>query len=394
MTRFALVLSFLAVACGDDGGTIPDPNPTLTGTCDPNTVAISSFDRIDEALTNGLIDLETSIEMKAFAEFNDPRLTAECRGDDTAVFESDSLDLISENWDVLSPNARAILGPFTWPPAYVGSWASPAPRAKRTLEFCDFPDIDPNWAFIPIAGGSFKVWFDPRKPNGGSQAMLVLSALENDIAPKDAGIGMKAPLDDAANTGCNGGDGRLDVFLVSMATYGKTASDFGETKPVMKGAGQQRPTFILLSDSKTDVEIKHAVAHEYFHTIQWAYPLAGTGLRESYDWLKDATAEWNADWVYPTDKQSKIKLPSYLNTVDHTSLDDHADPLHIYGSYIFFKFLGKMDPTLIRTIWRPQKWRWTNVSPSIRPSRVVSRNSGRHSRSCCGTTIRSRPKRT
>ena len=352
-SRFALLLCGLVAACGDDGGAGPGPGSgTITGTCDPASTATTSFDRIDEALANGLLDLETSIEMKAFAEFSDTRLTAECRGDDTDVFEADSLDLISENWDTLSPDARAILGPFTWPPVYVGSWASPAPRAKRTLELCDFPELDPNWDFLPIAGGSFKVWYNSLVPGSGAKAMTVLSALENDIAPKDASIGMKTPLDDTANTGCNGGDGRLDVFLVSMATYGKTASDFGETKPVMKGAAQQRPTYILLNNTKSDTELKHSAAHEYFHAIQWAYPLAGAGLRESYDWLKDATAEWNADWIYPTDGQSQIKSPSYTTKVDVTSLDQHGESNHVLGTYLFFKFLSKTyDPTLIRQIW-------------------------------------------
>src|SRR5450631_1456584 len=350
-SRFALLFCALVAACGDDGGTGTGPGSGTTGTCDPASTATTSFARIDEALANGLIDLETSIEMKVFAEFGDARLTAECRGDDTDVFEANSLDLVSENWDTLSPDARAILGPFTWPPVYVGSWASPAPRAKRTLEFCDFPAIDPNWASMPIAGGSFKVWYDTRVAGSGTTAMTVLSALENDIAPKDSGIGMKTPLDDTANTGCNGGDGRLDVFLVSMATVGLTGSDFGETKPTMKGAGQQRPTFILLNNAKSATELKHAAAHEYFHAIQWAYPLAGAGLRESYDWLKDGTAEWNADFIYPNDGLSQKKSPDYTLKVDVTSLDQRV-PAHEYGTYVFFEFLSKtIDPTLIRTIW-------------------------------------------
>lgn len=322
----------------------------ITGTCDPASTATTSFDKIDEALANGLLDLETSIEMKAFAEFNDPRLTSECRGDDSDVFEGESLGLISENWDALSDNARAILGPFTWPPVYVGSWASPAPRAKRGLKFCDFPDVDPNWAFLPISGGSFKVWYDQRGTDAGKKAQTVLHALENEIVPMDTSIGMKAPLDDASNAGCNGGDGRLDVFLVDMATHGVTADDLGETKTTMTGGKQQRPTFILLNVELSEKELKHTVAHEYFHAIQWAYPLAGSGLRQSYRWLLDATAEWNADWIY-ADDLSKERAPSYVSRTFESL--DLKEKHHIYGSYLFFRFLTQStgDPSLIRRIW-------------------------------------------
>lgn len=203
----------------------------------------SSFENIDAALKSGAIDEETAIKYKMFATFKDARLPAEYRGDDSNVTESDAFELVYARWSSFSDATKETLEPFLVPPAYRGSFASPSAGAKASfakpqgisVPICRQPTVDPNWAAKPAAsaGGRVKVWYDTRVADANTQATMLLNEFETKIWPTLVdSVGMRAPLSDGTLAGCNGGDGRLDIYLVDMATHGQVATDLGETFPV------------------------------------------------------------------------------------------------------------------------------------------------------------------
>lgn len=366
MTRLALVFCLLTAACGDDGGGGGPGSGTITGTCDPGMIAGSSFERITAALDAGLIDSETALELKVFAQFQDARLPAECVGDDSDVSESDAIDQIYASWETLSPAAQEILEPFLAPPAYVGSWASPAPKAKARPAViapqspCDRPTLDENWASRPLDDqGYVKVWYDKRFPGQETLAQTVADAVNKDIWDKlttgAGGLGMIPPLSDATSLGCTGGDARLDIYLGSMSGFGQAFDSKGATKAVTY-ALKAHSVFLMLNRNLGEKALIASTTHELMHACQWAYSVAGFSLPGSYPWLKEATAQWAIDFVYPTlvDNYEQKKAPPYLMAPD-VSLDKtnaSGDDNHAYGSYLFFQFLAhREDPHLVSAIW-------------------------------------------
>ncbi len=324
---------------------------------------LNSFELIDKALAAAQLTPEMAVEYKVFALFKDPRLPAAYKGDDRDVLESDTFDHIYDVWASLSPAAQQIIEPFLMPPAYVGSWASPASAASPaeaatrgiSLRTCNQPTLDPNWASKPATStGSFKVWYDTRVAGQVTLASTVLAAAEDVVRPALVdGLHMRAPLSDAANAGCNGGDGRLDIYLVDMASYGQTAGDYGANLPV-DYAWKYRPVFLLLDHNLSDKNIKGTLAHEFMHASQWAYPVAGIKLAYSYPWLKEATAQWAIDYVYPTlvDNFEQKKVQAYMDRPDAPLNTQTLRSGHVYGSYLFFQFLAKtLTPSVIKDIW-------------------------------------------
>lgn len=323
----------------------------------------SSFDLIEEAAASFQIDRETKVRYKAFALFQDPRLPAQYRGNDTEVLETDVFDEILETWAATSPAGKAILEPFLVPPAYVGSWASPAPAAaaapgvpfEGSDPICDQPMFDPNWAAKPATtGGRVKVWYDTRVAGENTRAQTLQAALENEAWPRliDT-LGMRAPLSDGLIAGCNGGDGRLDVYLTHMATKGQKANDYGANRPI-DHSFKYRPVYLLINHNLPDNELKGTGAHELFHASQWAYPLAGN-LRFSYQWLKEATAHWAVDYVYPLEVmnfEQKWAKYYFQSPEEQLDLQGEGKANRVYGSYLFFQFIARTtSPSIIKNIW-------------------------------------------
>jgi hypothetical protein len=215
---------------------------SLTVTAAMSVAGPSSFAKIDAAFRSGALDEASALLYRMFATFRDPRLPAEYQGDDSTELETDAFDLVYSRWSALSDAAKEALEPFLVPPIYVGSSASPPMTAAHgkfrpqglTLPICQRQTIDPKWAAKPDgSGGRVKVWYHAHITDHDKMAEMLVNELETKIWPTliDA-LGMKAPLSDGAMGGCNGGDGRLDFYLVDMATSGQTATALGETLPV------------------------------------------------------------------------------------------------------------------------------------------------------------------
>lgn len=353
------------------------------------TASQSSLDLIDAALARGDIDLDTATTYKVYATFGDTRLPATYRGDGALLAGSTVIDDLKANWAALSDATKETLVPFLVPPAYQGSWTSlptAAPDVPRTgparsprafasrvrplgalddllNRICNQPVIDPNWAFkAALNGGHFKVWYDTRAAGTASKAALALTALEDTIWRTVLGTGMKTPLPDGDSL-CNGGDERLDVFIVAgLNVRGTTASDLGDTLSNLAWPTQYSSVFMIMNTSLDDNELEGTLAHEFTHASQWAYKVA-TGNNGNYKWLKEATAEAMVDVVYPNLPSGK-SIPDckaaqfdqclswkYFETPD-ISLEDERSMHRMYGSSVFFHFLARTQtPGVIGQIW-------------------------------------------
>ena len=311
-----------------------------------------SAELIDQAVANGTISSETGALYQVYALFNDSRLPAAYKGNDAEVAESGALDDVLEQWSSLSDATRAALFPFFIPPAYEGSWLNPktggGPGLQAQAE--ERPQINPNWVALPTSGVNVKVWYDIRDANGLSNAVLCANALNYQIWPAITGLGILAPLNDADPGGLDGGDGRLDVYLVTLPGKGGHVPPNAVTSAV-SAARKQKPVFMLINKTLSPDEMVGTLAHEFMHACQWAYPVSNFSLR-NLQWLKESTAQWAIDFVYPTNQLEQIKAWGYTQ-LPRMSLDVWKEnETHGYGSYLFFQFLSRTrGPSVIRDIW-------------------------------------------
>ncbi|HKX60526.1 MAG TPA: DUF6055 domain-containing protein, partial [Verrucomicrobiae bacterium] len=346
----------LTVAAGDQRSvTLPLPAPARFYRLRSNVAAPTapSAELIDQAVTNGTISSETGTLYKVYALFNDSRLPGQYKGNDTAVTESDALDQALEQWESFSDATRASIYPFFIPPAYKGSGRNPATGGQGLqAQSEERPELDPNWAAVPVSGGNVKVWYDIRDANGHSNAVLYANVLNNQIWPAITGLGILAPLSDINTGDFDGGDGRLDVYLDDLATPG-VVTPHGLTRAVSSGL-KKMPVFLRIDKTQPQDELIATLAHEFMHACQWAYPVKAASL-DSYKWLKESTAQWAIDFVYPSNQLEHRKAKAYVDQ-PRLSLDTWgktpAEQNHGYGSYLFFQYLSRSGgASLIKDIW-------------------------------------------
>ena len=215
-----------------------------------------------------------------------------------------------------------------------------------------------------------KVWYDTRNPNAFQKAVFIRNTIDQEIWPTLIdGLGFRAPLSDGDIGGCNGGDGLLDIYIVDMKTMGEHQTDLGETFAEIIPRPSEYPVFILINQLLEGDELKGALTHEFAHASQWAYPVASPLGLSAYDWLKDSTAQWAIDAVYPhlhplppgsnpppywqqctTPDFEQCWAPPFLMSPEKSL--DYKDPKRIYGSYLFFQFLAEIyGPSIVREIW-------------------------------------------
>jgi hypothetical protein len=147
------------------------------------------------------------------------------------------------------------------------------------------------------------------------------------------------PLSDQAQA-CNGGNGRLDVYLVDSARSLTTPYSGCSNTPV----------FVLLKRTSSDA----LAVHEIFHAMQYSFPLAGCITDKSkYRWWAEASAEWAMDFVFPNDPaQTEHKSAPGFLSVPEKSLDLPEEG-HEYGAYLLpFYLHRKIGSTdFVRVAW-------------------------------------------
>jgi hypothetical protein len=314
---------------------------------------------IDAALAGGQIDADTALKYKVFAMFDDPRLPAAMQGDDSRVIENPVLEELNARFDELSLDDQAALGPFLLRPSSAGSWLDPAVQAGVVSARATRPvlsgrpicsGLDPHWASIVPTVAQVRVWYDTRKPGHNTVAQAVAIDLESNAWPVlITQLGFKPPLDDTSLLGCDGGDARLDFYIVDVM------NGRGLTTP--EGiAFFEAPTYIMIKSTLSPVVRQQAVTHELMHAIQWSYHMASS--QSSYGWLRDAMANWAVDPVHPTNA-ALLEMATCYTESPELALDSRAkgyckqgaDINRDYGSYLFFQFLSRTyGPATVKAV--------------------------------------------
>jgi hypothetical protein len=301
----------------------------------------SSFDLIDEALAAGEIDQETALVYRVFATFKDARLPSQFRSDTIPMEGQDLLEVFSLLPN-LSASAQATLEPFLIPPIYKSSWLSvSAPNSLRatSLSIRCGDELREDWYSVARPNGRFRVWYSANDTSE-TYASVALNALEDEIYPKLIGLGLKAPASDFIHD-CNGGDEKLDVYLVPNFGAESVNNALGLAEPQC-GSGTGVSSYLLAKDGMSEEQLKSTLAHEFMHAVQFEY--RNIRCLGNYRWLMEATATWAKDFVYPTNNLEHPYAPPFLETPEK-SLDDpktkDGKDYRKYGAYLFFQFLTK-----------------------------------------------------
>lgn len=300
---------------------------------------------INEALARGEIDDETALIYRVFAVFGDGRLPAAYRGDDSQVEDSDALEDVVERFASLSLQAQTTLRPFLLRPTTPGSWLESSAGAVSTG--VTTPHI--TWGVVNTVNGKAKVWYQHRYAGDQSKADDLALSLDATIWPDlfDE-LRMKTPLSDSGLPN-NGGDGRLDIYLVHIGDRGIAQAMIG---------CEETPVYILINSARpigsaTQKGILQTVVHEVMHASQFAYLIKETC--SEYHWWREASAKWAEDYVYPLANSEQPSALHFLKKPE-LPLEEDSDEKRPYGAYLFpFYLTHKHAPSLVRTIWEQVK---------------------------------------
>ncbi|MGV8933745.1 MAG: hypothetical protein ACOH1I_03945 [Gallionellaceae bacterium] len=330
---------------------------------------------IDNAQTAGTISEEQALIYKMYAEFGDPTLPVQYRGDDTGLIEGDAprqvLSYINRVGlaNVPSVTQDALL-PFFIPAYYEGSWwhkqhptaqtvtqQNSALQHASSVTLSSSPNCKP-WSpaalcsilsdWKKVEGAHVVVWYQTQYEGTDLlSATILVKEYEDKIWPSLNALMNRTPLSDAG-TGfvTSETDGRLDVLLVDMPgnSQGRTMTSNSSCKAA--------PTHTYLSRTLPIKGLIAQAAHEFMHSIQYSYD--SKVCTNEYYTILEATAVWATNYVYPKNNWEQSYAKHYLK--EHflgKSYDDNTTPpLFRYGAYVLPLFLQKeYDANIIREIW-------------------------------------------
>lgn len=378
----------------DDGGEVRAGSDPKSAASQPlPATGPTSTQLIDAALAAGNITAEQALIYKMFAEFRDPRLPAGFVGRPSHNADTRIVAEVALAWPGLSAATRQILEPFFILPMYEGSWfsnrlaASGTPntltttaKAKGMARLAAAPD-EPNPCARPIIPGAFGVKVtahanihyvtsDPQSQAETEPVATVVARYIEEIYGKETDLfGRHPPSDATIDSGCNGGDGALDITILPMTSwrldYGNDDPTIGRTVPYGQGCSPT-PSHILMRgayaiDAAMEKKIRDILAHEFFHTIEFGIPHA-TGNCADYNWLSEATGNWVIDYVYPNDSAPANKAEhgfaaGYMYVEHRVPIDEagtfgDADDTNGYADYVFLFYLARSrTPATIASIW-------------------------------------------
>lgn len=341
------------ISVGASEGAVVRPPLNVMVTYEDGTPSSGAL--ISAALAAGEITAEQAVEYRVLGAFGDARLPAQYRGRQAP----DGTVAMLDAWmaaSTLSEETRRRLAPFFTPELYVQSRpaATTAARSRALTRPCNdwtgedaHCDPSEDWEFVEST--NVKVWYDRRQPADAVKARTVLDALEG-VSDDSAWRTLRSimtwtPVPEPEF----GGDAKLDVLLVDLGPGldGVTtpARLFRNAPPV--------PVFIRVNRNLPPRRLRSAAVHELMHAFQLGMPLAGGSLAR-YHSLAEATANWAANRVFPTDNWehqynfAMFQNPSrgLLSVIDPST--DHFP----YSTWLFYLHLTKaLGDHVIGAIW-------------------------------------------
>lgn len=298
----------------------------------------SSFDKIDDAYQAGTITESDMLFDKMTALYAPQKLADQFRTASFTPFKcgTELVQEVQSKWSLFTPDQRAVLSQYLARPSTQVSYDTPDGFFKIHYdtsgpEVVPLEDKDSNG--IPDYVDRIAVYCDSAR-----RAYLNMGYLP------------------AVTDGVDGGDGRFDIYLLSIGGCGITIPEAaGDSSWNDYSAYIQIHRNFYGFGSNNDPEgdtiglQKVTCVHEYFHAIQLAYNL------DADRWWMEASATWMEEVLYPIVQDNHSYLPYFLG-VPQTRLIQEGD-YHQYGAFVWPGFLQqKYDYTIIRKVLEENRY--------------------------------------
>ncbi len=190
------------------------------------------------------------------------------------------------------------------------------------------------------------------RADGVPDDVASVATVTEEALQKFAAMGFRAPLsDEDTSCGSNGGDGRLDVYLVRFgAADGTTVPERCTTV----GAAKQCASFVLAEANfegrypTVEQGIRTVLPHEAFHAVQNAYDA------DIDRFWAEGTAQWAAKTLDPSLHDLERFLPAFFEEAGR-SIDVPPAGVtagYLYGAAIWPVFLTRrFDAAIVREIF-------------------------------------------
>ncbi|MBU1319767.1 MAG: hypothetical protein KKG33_03840 [candidate division Zixibacteria bacterium] len=261
--------------------------------------------------------------------------------------------------------AQSVLSPESLPSQYVDDTAVPAKCGTHVMseiqrEWDTFSpelqmmlsalDTRPNTQFQYVSpDGFFRLHYDtvtggasPPVSTEDADSSSVPDFIENMATYADsawrqivANYGYHTPPSD----GTLGGDSLYDLYFDHFQFYGVTNGDNAGPEPWDDYSSHivLHHTFLNFppnqdADGNQKGSMKVAIAHELYHAVQFYYDAFMAS------WWMECTAVWMEDEVYPATNDNYNYFDEFW-PVPQLSLLDESDFQHMYGSFVWPKYL-------------------------------------------------------
>jgi len=133
------------------------------------------------------------------------------------------------------------------------------------------------------------------------------------------------PSDLTVSASCNGGDGKLDIYV----TTGEFSPGTKAVTIAYNGCGS--PSFIIMKAGSDAQKIRNTLAHEFFHTLDLGAYNYNAGC-DDYRWLSEATANLSMDLSFPTDQVEHDDFARYFAFGERMAPIDEPYKKNLYRS--------------------------------------------------------------
>lgn len=330
---------------------------------------------IAQALSGGRINSEQALIYRVFAFFGDDRLPPEFEGAPASETGGISMREVSGRLPSLSASGQATLLPFLIPPIYEQSWFAQQFQSTGSVQRKDTAakrqaneppvscSLAPSLSTLPKrTTANFNIYAFGSEVSEQAQLDFFASVIEEIYSAETALLNRTAKSDSDEN--CNGGDGRIDIYLYPFGSYKTIAKTW--TYP---NRCEDVPSYIVLNSVASHLSFtsgaldsgqgprkwKNYLAHEMMHVLQYAMDRGADCF--DYNWIDEAIAEWAMDYVYQEDNLEDglvaVAGPRSGVLFAHYLFEDHLASIETtrfpempgeerngYADYIFFQFIA------------------------------------------------------
>ncbi|MHB8959430.1 MAG: hypothetical protein ACYDAN_07370 [Candidatus Limnocylindrales bacterium] len=386
---FLVAALLIAAGCGSSAATTP-PSPAgphdVPATAAPASGSPSTTRLITAAERAGRLDHDTALLYQAYAALDYGSLPAEYQSDNPAT--PDATRILAElrlRSAQLAPEVQAKVAPFFMRPSDPASvWARLHPVAASgggsvslaAYSAADCPASTATAGCVDAQDTQVRVWY-PRSPELEATAAALAREIDTSgmWAKERTAMLDHVPCTDAVSPPFqdNGGDGRLDIYLVPTAT-GTSGLDFGGRRN--RGVSLQLPDrstangvtvvdrtdgcgaipFIVLNASRATEDLAGTTAHELFHAFQFSFRNA---LESDRSWWAEASATWARDLVYPksNDEQAYLdgfwsRAPGPEGPLDQFAYGSGAPYAAYLWPFYLRQALASTNGSIVGRIWK------------------------------------------